>query len=67
MFRHNSKAQLFMELAQPDEYGFSRKVYVSEFTGKYEGLVFGNGGSWCRDDGALAKRFNIERRLMQAR
>ena len=55
-----------MELAQPDEHEFSREVYVSEFTAKYNDLVLGNGGSWCRDDGALAKRFNIKCCLMQA-
>ena len=53
--------ELFLELAQPDAEGFSRKVYVDEFNGRYEGLRLGNGGSWCREDGALGDRFNIER------
>lgn len=48
-------------MAQPDEQGFSRKVYVTEFTGKYRVLVMGNGGSWCRKEGALGRVFNIER------
>ena len=54
--------ELFLELAQPDERGFSRQVFIEEFIGKYEVLRLGNGGSWCRDDNsALAKKFNIRR------
>lgn len=56
-----SKADLFLELAKPDEQGFSRAVPISEFTGRYTGLLFGNGGSWARDDGGLAHRYNIRR------
>ena len=56
-----SKADLFLELAKPDERGFSRAVSVTEFAGKYAGLSFGNGGSWCRDDGGLARQFNVRR------
>ena len=54
-------ADLFLELAQPDGDGFSRPVRITEFVGKYERLRLGNGGSWCRADGGLAKRFNIDR------
>jgi len=61
MPRAGSKAALFLELARPDKEGFSRKVAISEFVGSYEGLRLGNGGSWCRDDGPLAKRYNIRR------
>lgn len=56
-----SKGDLFLKLAKPDSEGFSRAVSVSEFKGRYAGLRFGNGGSWARDDGGLAKRFNIRR------
>ena len=56
-----SKADLFLRLAQPDARGFSRAVSVDEFTGEYEGLRFGNGGSWVRDDGGLAAKYNIRR------
>lgn len=59
--RPGSKPALFLELTHPDEEGFSRKVPVNEFTGKYEGLRFGNGGDWCRDDGTLGKYYNIVR------
>lgn len=43
--RAGSKAALFFELAQPDEDGFTRKVSVSEFQGKYQILQFGNVGT----------------------
>ena len=56
-----SKGELFLELAQPDERGFSRPVLIDEFTGRYEGLRFGNGASWARDDGGFAKQYNIRR------
>lgn len=59
--KKGSKAALFLELAQPDSLGFSRPVPVSEFTGPYASLKFGNGGDWIRQDGSLAKRFNIRR------
>ena len=59
--RKGSKSALFFELAPPDKQGFSRKVSVSEFVGKYQILQFGNGGDWVRDDGTLGKRFNIRR------
>ncbi len=54
-------ANLFLELAQPDEDGFSRRVNIEEFTGDYERLQMGNGGGWCRDDGALGHRYNVRR------
>lgn len=60
-FRPGSMAALFLELAKPDELGFSRIVAVNEFIGKYEKLQFGNGGSWIRKDGSLAKHYNIRR------
>ena len=60
-FKKSGLPALFLELAQPDENGFSRKVLVSEFVGKYAPLVTNNGGSWCRDDQTLAKQYIIER------
>jgi hypothetical protein len=55
-----TKNKLFLELAQPDENGVSRWVDISEFTGKYASLVFGNGADWARRDGQLAKKYYIE-------
>jgi ICEA protein len=58
-----TKRELFLELAQPNEEGFSRKVYVTEFTGKYDQLKMGNGGSWCREEGSLGKEYNVQRHI----
>lgn len=55
-----SKIEAFLKLACPDEKGFSRWVSVEEFVGKYEILRFGNGGSWCRANATLAKKFIVE-------
>ncbi len=55
-----TKADLFIELAQPNHEGVSRWVSVSEFVGKYKSLKLGNGGSWCRASSTLAKKFNVE-------
>ena len=61
MKKKESLCDLFLELAKPDKDGFSRKVSEDEFVGGYAGLKLGNGGSWCRDDGTLAKKYNIIR------
>ena len=58
-FQPGSKAALFLELANPDDLGFSRSVSVVEFADKYQGLAFGNGGSWIRRDSRLARFYNI--------
>ena len=59
-FKKGSKAYKFLELAQPDENGFSREVKIEEFVGKYANLKFGNGVDWARKSSKLAKTFNIE-------
>lgn len=55
-----TKNSLFLELAQPNEDGVSRWVYVTEFVGRYKSLELGNGGSWCRKESTLAKSYIIE-------
>lgn len=55
-----SKIDLFLELAKPDEKGFSRWVRVSEFVGAYKTLRLGNGGGWCRASSTLAKTYIVE-------
>jgi hypothetical protein len=52
--------ELFLELAQPDKDGISRWVFASEFTGDYESLKLGNGGSWCRVNSSLAKKYILD-------
>lgn len=55
-----TKANLFIELAQPNANGVSRWVDKSEFVGKYKDLQLGNGGSWCRRSSPLARKYIIE-------
>ena len=55
-----TKSELFLELAEPDENGFSRWVNASEFVGKYSELALGNGASWCRKESTLAKNYKVE-------
>ena len=50
-----TKTDLFLKLAKPDTEGKSRWVDVSEFTGEYAQLKFGNGASWARKESNLAK------------
>lgn len=54
------KKDLFIELAQPDEYGISRWVKTEEFVGKYSSLSLGNGFDFGRKGSALAKRYKVE-------
>lgn len=55
-----TKTELFIELANPNEFGMSRWVAVTEFIGKYKDLQLGNGGSWCRASSSLAKKYLVE-------
>ena len=55
-----TKTELFLELASPNAQGFSRWVNVSEFVGSYKELKLGNGGSWCRKESTLAKKYFLE-------
>ena len=55
-------AALFLELADPDEFGFSREVSVEEFVGKYACLVTRNGNHWARGSSYLGKKYIVERK-----
>ncbi|MEI8103990.1 MAG: restriction endonuclease [Candidatus Moraniibacteriota bacterium] len=55
-----TKKELFLELAMPNEQGVSRWVLVSEFVDKYKELQLGNGGSWCRANSSLAKKYIVK-------
>lgn len=55
-----TQIELFLELAQPDEHGYSRWVSVEEFVGAYSGLVFGNGASWARRSSTLQRKYKVE-------
>ena len=58
--KQQSKTDLFIELAKPNDKGVSRWVNVTEFTGKYESLKFGNGKNWGRSSSSFAKKYNVE-------
>ncbi|MCM1308573.1 MAG: hypothetical protein NC223_08245 [Butyrivibrio sp.] len=60
MAKKITKTELFLELAKPDENGVSRWVKISEFSGKYADLTFGNGASWARKESTLAKKYIVE-------
>lgn len=55
-----TKTELFIKLAEPNENGISRWVMTSEFIGDYKELQLGNGGSWCRANSSLAKKYKVE-------
>ena len=59
--KKKSLSDIFEEIAQPDEDGYSRPIPVNELKNINEGFALGNGGSWCRDDGPLGKKYNIKR------
>ena len=54
-----TKIELFEELAQVDENGYSRWVSVDEFVGKYQGLQLLNGAGWSRDDGPFGRKYIV--------
>lgn len=55
-----TKTELFIKLARPNENGVSRWVMTSEFVDNYKELQLGNGGSWCRANSSLAKKYKVE-------
>lgn len=55
-----TKAELFIQLAKPDNNGVSRWVSTTEFTGKYESLKLGNGLDFGRKGSTLEKKYIIE-------
>ena len=57
--KQKSKRELFLELAQPNDKGFSKPIKITKFVGKYARLKFGNGGDWCRHDSPLRKKYNV--------
>ena len=65
--RKDSKAALFLELAQPDSLGYSDEVPIDRFVDRYAKLQMGNGGDWCRDSSSLGRRFNIARHKVKGK
>lgn len=58
--KRETKTEMFLRLAKPDNNGVSRWVETGEFTGEFENLKFGNGASWARKESTLAKNYIIE-------
>lgn len=56
-----SLKDLFLEIAQPDCDGYSRRVPLSELIDADPRFATGNGGHWCRSDGALGREYHIIR------
>ena len=57
----NKQAEIAEKILCPDEDGFSRETGIDELVEHDKSLRLGNGGSWCRDDGALGRKYNIKR------
>ena len=55
------RAALFLELAKPDEFGFSREVSVEEFVGKYACLKTTNGNDWARKNSYLDRKYIVDK------
>lgn len=55
-----TKTEMFLRLAKPNDKGISRWVSCDEFVGEFADLKFGNGASWARKESTLAKRYVIE-------
>lgn len=58
--KKQTKKELFVELANPNENGVSRWVSVNEFIGKYSPLKLGNGFSWGRKHSPLERTYLLE-------
>ena len=54
-----SKTILFLELAVPNEYGFSREVHINEFINEYDRLNFHNGCDFARKTSEIGKKYNV--------
>ena len=56
-----TKAERFLQFAQPDENGITRWVSMNELIQVHPDLKFGNGGDWCRRGSTLEKKYVIEK------
>ncbi len=59
--KQKSLKDSFLELAQPDEQGYSRRIELSDLVAVDPRFATGNGGHWCRSDGALGRQYHIVR------
>ena len=61
-----TKKELFLKLSCPDDNGFSRWVYKTEFINEYSSLNFNNGCPWIRGIGFLYET-KIENKIWRIR
>lgn len=66
MIKKQSKNQLFLELAQPNDRGISKVISINLFIGKYSRLKHGNGRDWGRTDDKNFK-YNLETKKKEIR
>lgn len=61
-YKPNKKglAKIFLEVAKPNERGFSHSILIEDLVKIDKRFATGNGGHWCRSDGML-KEYNIIR------
>lgn len=53
------KFELFKKLSNCNDYVISNIVNVNMFKNEYSSLKLGNGGSWCRFDSKVAKKYKL--------
>lgn len=51
----------FLLIAKPDALGFTKEVKLDDLIAVNPDFQLGNGGSWCRDDGPLGRKYMIKR------
>ena len=65
--KQKSLTEIFLEVAQPDEEGFSREVPIEELIAIDERFRTNNGCNWARSDGPLGKKYHVDRPLENGR
>ena len=58
--KKQTKKDLFLELACPNEKGESNWISVKQFVGKYASLTLGNGCDFARKGSPLSKKYIVE-------
>lgn len=56
-----SKADRFIEFANPDQNGISKWIAMDDLIKVHPDLEFGNGGNWCRKGSSIEKKYIIEK------
>lgn len=59
--KQKSLKDLFIEIAQPDDQGYSKEIPISDLITIDPRFATNNGGHWCRSDGPLGRQYHIIR------